>query len=109
MREESRYTLSIHECDADNAARFEHDLDVAELADVTGVPAELLDLCPTREAMELFADLYHGAAMPEDEEAPVVHSAPTAPKSRLHVDTTKPPTNAEIFAEMLTDRFGYIW
>ena len=79
-------------------ARIQHAQDVAEVAAASGVPANLLEFCSDREAMESFAEQY-GA------NAPQVHSAPQALKVRL-VDGSKPQaTTGDMFAELVAPLF----
>ena len=75
----------------------QHAKDVREVASATGVPADLLDYCRDRDAMEAFAAKYA--------DLKPVHAAPPAPKSQLV--SGKPPTtsNRDAFAAMAADAF----
>ena len=71
--------------------------DAKEVAQATGTPVELLMYCIDKEAMESFAAQYAS-------ERPEVHSAPSAPSTRLVKGADGKPSNRDAFAAMFADR-----
>ena len=101
MTEQEKLVKRAEEAEAALAAvnsKLQHAQDVADVAAKSGVPAQLLEFCADREAMEAFAQQYGANATP-------VHSAPSAPSTRLTRDTGKQMTNGEVFAELAEQLF----
>lgn len=71
--------------------------DAREVASAAGVPANLLEYCADREAMERFAKDYQAATA-------VVHSAAAAPSARI-VSGGAQPSEGEIFANAVQGFF----
>lgn len=102
MTEQEKLVKRAEEAEAALAAanaRIQHAQDVAEVAAQSGVPTQLLEFCADREAMEKFAEQYGVNSAP-------VHSAPSAPSTRLIRDTAKQPTNGDVFAELVAPLFN---
>ena len=79
---------------AEAEAAVQHSKDVSEVSAANGIPAQLLEYCADRDAMERFAEQYK-AAMGK------VPSAPTAPQTRLVTGSDAKSSNADVFADML--------
>ena len=79
---------------AEAEAAVQHSKDVSEVSAANGIPAQLLEYCADRDAMERFAEQYK-AAMGK------VPSAPTAPQTRLVAGPDAKSSNADVFADML--------
>lgn len=71
--------------------------DAGEVAKQTGVPVELLMYCSDKEAMEAFAEKYSAEKQP-------IHSAPSAPQSRLVRGSDGKVSNRDTFAAMFADK-----
>ena len=99
MTEQEKLVARAEQAEAALAAanaQIQHAKDVAEVAASSGVPAQLLEFIPDREAMEAFAKQY-------GESKPVVHSAPKAPKSRIVGSDTPAPTARDKFASFFDE------
>lgn len=84
---------------AEAEAAVQHSKDVSEVSAANGIPAQLLEYCADRDAMERFAEQYKAALGK-------VPSAPTAPQTRLVAGSDAKPSNADVFADML-DRLNF--
>lgn len=78
---------------AEANAAIQHSKDVAEVSAASGVPAQFLEFCADRDAMERFAAQFEGVS-----KAP---SAPAAPQTRLVTGGDAKTSNAGAFADML--------
>ena len=98
MTEQERLVKRAEEAErllAEANAAIQHSKDVSEVSSKTGIPAQLLEFCSDREAMEQFAERYGG--IPQQ-----THSAPTAPHTRIVSGGGEAKaSNADVFSEML--------
>lgn len=98
MSETERLQAELAEAKAQAAAyeaEQQRTADAREVAKATGVPVELLSYCTDREAMERFAADY-AARQPE------VHSAPSAPSTRIVRDGSAQTANRDTFAAFMS-------
>lgn len=71
--------------------------DAREIAQSQGIPANLLEFCADKEAMERFANEYKASQ-------PAIPAAAATTGARISSDGKK-PTNGEIFAAAVSDLF----
>ena len=100
MTEQERLQSRAEKAEAELAkltAERERMAAVREVAESSGVPADLLAFCADRDAMEQFAEAYGAHAH--------TPSAPKAPSKRIVRDSDTPLSTRDVFAEMAANAF----
>lgn len=100
MTEQERLQSRAEKAEAELAkltAERERMAAVREVAESSGVPADLLAFCADRDAMEQFAEAYGAHAH--------TPSAPKAPSRRIVRDSDTPLSTRDVFAEMAANAF----